>query len=329
MPKLITIVVPVFNEEDSIRPFFEGMAFPLAEACAEHEHVGFEFLFVDDGSRDSTVETLRTHKNPPAPVRIVALSRNFGKEAALTAGLEEARGDAVIVIDVDLQDPPQLVPEMVTRWLAGAPVIVAQRVDRSEDGLRKRVTANWFYAIHNRLSRVKIPMNVGDFRLIDRKVVDELNRLPENRRFMKGLFAWVGFPADVIEYKRPQRAAGSSKFNAWRLWGLAIEGITSFSEAPLVIWSYFGALISAGAISYATYIILRTMISGTDVPGYASLLVGILFLGGVQLIGIGILGEYVGRIYSEVKRRPAYVVSARHGPVDDDGGDEDVGEDKQ
>lgn len=321
MPKLIIIVVPVLDEEDSVGPFFEGMAGPLADARARHEGIAFEFLFIDDGSTDATVKRLLGHENPPAPVRIVSLSRNFGKEAALTAGLEEARGDAVIVIDVDLQDPPDLIPQMVARWLAGAPMVLAQRADRSEDGLRKRLTANWFYAVHNRLSRVKIPMNVGDFRLIDRRVVDELNRLPESRRFMKGLFAWVGFPADVIEYKRPARAAGASKFNGRRLWGLAIEGITSFSEAPLVIWSYFGALISAGAISYATYIILRTMIYGTDVPGYASLLVGILFLGGVQLIGIGILGEYVGRIYSEVKRRPSYVVAARHDPADDDGDD--------
>jgi len=304
MPRLITIVVPVLNEEDSIQLFFESMAGPLTDACARHADIAFEFLFVDDGSTDATVERLLGHPYPPAPVGIVSLSRHFGKEAALTAGLAEARGDAVIVIDVDLQDPPDLIPDMVARWRAGAPVVLAQRADRSADDWRKRLPALWFYTVHNCLSPVKIAKNVGDFRLIDRRVVNELNRLPESRRFMKGLFAWVGFPADVITYTRPARAAGASKFNDRRLWGLAVEGITSFSEAPLVIWSYLGAFIATLAITYATYILLRTLAYGTDVPGYASLLVGSLFLGGVQLIGIGILGEYVGRIYAEVKRRP-------------------------
>ncbi len=314
MSRRVTIVVPVLNEAECIRPLFESMTAPLAEVRARHADIDVEFLFVDDGSTDATVARLLAEPHPPAPVRVVSLSRHFGKEAALTAGLDEARGDAVIVIDADLQDPPALIPDMIARWVAGAPIVLAQRADRSADRLGKRLPARAFYAVHNRLSRVKIAMDVGDFRLLDRRVVDELKRLPESRRFMKGLFAWVGFPVEVLTYTRGARAAGASKFSGRRLWGLAMEGITSFSEAPLVVWSYCGAVIAAGAIAAAAYLIVTALRHGTDVPGYTALLVGVLFLGGVQLVGIGLLGAYVGRIYAEVKRRPAYVVASRHPP---------------
>lgn len=247
-----------------------------------------------------------------AGITVLELSRNFGKEAAMSAGLAEASGDAVAIIDVDLQDPPDLILDMIAHWLDGAKVVLARRNDRSEDGATKRRTAGWFYALHNLMSDVPIPHNVGDFRLMDRDVVNEVNRLPENRRFMKGIFAWVGFAPVVIEYKRASRSRGTTKFSGGRLWRLAVEGITSFSAAPLVVWTIVGVAISALSFVYASFIVLRTLIVGVDVPGYASLLVGILFLGGIQVLGIGVLGQYVSRIYAEVKRRPPYVIAGRH-----------------
>ena len=239
---------------------------------------------------------------------IVDLSRNFGKEAALSAGLATASGDAVIPIDADLQDPPALIREMAAKWEEGFEVVVAHRRDRSADSLVKRTTATAFYRLHNRMSDVKIPPHVGDYRLMDRAVVDVLNALPENRRFMKGLFAWAGFRTASVEYDRAPRGSGHTSFNGWRLWNLAVEGITSFSLLPLRIWTYVGAVVSLVSLLYGSWIVISTLIYGTDVPGYASLIVAILFLGGLQLIGIGIIGEYLGRNYLESKRRPAYVV---------------------
>ena len=230
----------------------------------------------------------------------------------MSAGLAEASGDAVAIIDVDLQDPPDLILDMIAHWLNGARVVLARRSDRSEDAATKRRTARWFYALHSLVADVPIPHDVGDFRLMDRDVVNEVNRLPEHQRFMKGIFAWVGFTPVVVEYKRAPRSRGTTKFSGRRLWRLAIEGLTSFSTAPLVVWTLVGVGISALSFAYATFIVLRTLIVGVDVPGYASLLVGILFLGGVQLLGLGVLGQYVTRIYAEVKRRPPYVIAGRH-----------------
>jgi len=315
--RLVSVVVPVFNEAESVGPFLAEMEKAATDVTRRFAgEVALELVFVDDGSRDSTVARLLSEPARGLTFRIIELSRNFGKEAAMSAGLTEAEGDAVAIIDVDLQDPPDLIADMIDHWLNGAKVVLARRSDRSEDSYMKRRTAGWFYELHNLISDVQIPHNVGDFRLMDREVVNEVNRLGENRRFMKGIFAWVGFEPVIIEYKRPARAAGTTKFSGWRLWRFAIEGITSFSTAPLVIWTYIGFAISALSLAYAILVILRTLIFGVDVPGFASLLVGILFLGGIQLLGIGILGEYIGRIYSEVKRRPPYVVAKRHdGPA--------------
>jgi polyisoprenyl-phosphate glycosyltransferase len=268
----------------------------------------FEIVFIDDGSSDATRVRLRALVQQDRRVRAVLLSRNFGKEAALSAGLDAARGDAVIPLDVDLQDPPELIVEMVARWREGFPVVLARRGDRRSDGLMKRASANWFYRIHNRMAEVPLPDNVGDFRLLDRRVVEVLRSLPESRRFMKGIFAWAGFDSAVVEYVRPQREAGASRFTPWRLWNLALEGITSVSTAPLRIWTYVGTAIAGIAMFYAVFIVARVLWQGVDVPGYASLITVVLFLGGLQLIGLGVIGEYIGRIHLESKRRPVYVI---------------------
>ncbi len=313
--RTVSVVVPVYNEEQAIGPFLDELADVRERIAGTYGgSIDVEILFVNDGSRDATLARILEHQARDPAIRAIDLSRNFGKEAALTAGLVEARGDAVVPLDVDLQDPPELIVEMIGRWLAGAMVVLARRADRSDEGAFKRSSARWFYTLHNRISDIRIPPDVGDFRLMDREVVEAVGQLPENRRFMKGIFAWVGFEPEYVDYKRRRRATGNSKFSGWRLWRFAVEGIAGFSEAPLVMWSYLGALISLMAIAYAIYVVVRTLIFGTDVPGYASLLVGVLFLGGIQLLSIGVLGEYVARVYSEVKRRPPYVVMRRYEP---------------
>jgi glycosyltransferase involved in cell wall biosynthesis len=266
---------------------------------------------VDDGSTDGTLDCLIQASKTRPDLVVVDLTRNFGKEAALTAGLQEAGGDAVIPMDVDLQDPPEVIPRLVAEWEKGFEVVLAKRSDRSSDSFLKRRTAAWFYRIHNLLSEPKIPADVGDFRLLDRKVVDALKTLPERRRFMKGLFAWLGFRTQCIEYTRQPRIAGQTKFSGWKLWNFALEGITSFSTMPLRVWTYIGLAVALAAFAYLSFIIVQTLIHGIAVPGYASLLVTILFLGGVQLIGIGMLGEYIGRIYTESKQRPVYLIRAK------------------
>jgi polyisoprenyl-phosphate glycosyltransferase len=243
---------------------------------------------------------------------VLELSRNFGKEAALSAGLDAATGDAVIPIDADLQDPPELIPALIAAWQKGADVVLPERRDRESETFLKRNTAKLFYRLHNWLSQVQIPANVGDFRLLDRSVLDALKQLPERQRFMKGLFAWVGFKTATVYYTREQRHVGSTKYSWSALVNLSLEGLTSFSTEPLRLCAYAGALTAAMALLYAGFILLRTLIEGVDVPGYASLLIAILFLGSLQLIGIGLLGEYVGRIYMEAKQRPTYLVRRVH-----------------
>lgn len=238
----------------------------------------------------------------------LSFSRNFGKEAALYAGLENARGDAVIPIDVDLQDPVDLIPAMIKKWEQGADIVLAKRINRQADSFLKRTSSRMFYKLHNAIAETPLEKNVGDFRLIDRKVVDELKKLPERNLFMKGIFSWVGFKKEIVTYERPPRIAGHSKFHGWKLWNLAIEGFTSFSTWPLRVWTYAGAMIALLAFIYAGWMILEKILWGNPVPGYPSLMVTILFLGGVQLIGIGVLGEYLGRIYSESKQRPRFIV---------------------
>lgn len=305
---LISIVSPFYNEGPGVEVFYNAIN-AVAATCPTCE---FEIIGIDDGSSDDTLARLVTVTKRDSRVRVVELSRNFGKEAALTAGIEAARGDAVIPIDADLQDPPEMIPALIAAWQEGADVVLAKRSDRSSDSLLKRKTAEAFYRFHNRVSDLEIPENVGDFRLMDRKVVDALARLPERQRFMKGLFAWVGFKTVTLEYTRNARAQGHSKFSGWKLWNFALEGITSFSTAPLRFWMYVGLVGALLTFCYGAFIILRTLIHGVDIPGYASLLVSILFFGSLQLIGLGVLGEYIGRIYLESKQRPTYLIRQIH-----------------
>lgn len=306
--QLLSLVVPFYNEGDAIPAFFARVV-PILESVPA---ASFEIVCVNDGSSDDTLARLLEVSRYDGRVRVIELTRNFGKEAALTAGIDEAIGDAVIPIDADLQDPPELIPTLVGKWREGAEVVLAQRASRASDTLLKRVTATAYYRVHNFLSDLKIPENVGDFRLMDRAVVNALKQLPERHRFMKGLFAWVGFSTAIVQYERAPRSAGESKFSAWRLWNLALEGITSFSTLPLRSWTYLGSFIAGLAFCYGTYIVARTLILGVDVPGYASVLSLLLFFGGVQLIGLGVVGEYIGRIYDESKGRPIYLVKRRY-----------------
>ena len=305
--QLISIVAPFYNEGEAVDHFYRRVVDVLSAVPG----IRFELICVNDGSCDDTFERLRRLVDVDARVRVLDLSRNFGKEAALSAGLEAARGDAVVPIDADLQDPPELIPQMIERWRAGAEVVLARRSDRSSDTWPKRGTAALFYRLQGAIGEIRIPDNVGDFRLMDRRVVDALLELPERCRFMKGMFAWVGFRAETIDYVRPPRSAGESKFSGWRLWNFAMEGFTGFSTVPLRVWTYLGLAIALLAFAYGAFIVMRTLVQGIDVPGYASLLVFVLFLGGIQLIGIGVVGEYVGRIYLESKRRPLYIVRER------------------
>ncbi len=307
----IALIVPVHNEEAAIAPFLEAV-YRNTEVLTE-QGLSFEFIFVNDGSTDATLASLLLAQKDDPRIRVVDLSRNFGKEAAMTAGLDLCSSDAAIPIDVDLQDPPHVIPQLIEKWREGYEVVLAKRADRSSDGFMKHRSASLFYRFHNMIAAQKIPHDVGDFRLIDRQVMDALRALPERRRFMKGLFAWVGFNTATVEYVREPRSAGSTKFSGWRLWNFAIEGITSFSSAPLEIWTYVGASISFLSFLYGIWIVAKTLIFGIDVPGYASLLVSILFLGGIQLLGIGILGQYLGRVYAEIKQRPIYIVRRTYG----------------
>jgi glycosyltransferase involved in cell wall biosynthesis len=305
---LISIVTCFYNEEAVVDAFFAA-TIPILESI---NGCNFEIVCVDDGSTDDTLQKLLTHQARDTRLRIIELSRNFGKESALTAGIEHAQGDAIIPIDADLQDPPELIPKMVDIWHQGIEVVLAKRKDRSSDSYFKKKTAELFYRINNRLSSTNLPENVGDFRLMDRVVIDALKQFPERQRFMKGLFAWVGFRSSVIEYMRKPRHAGTGKFSAWGLWNLALEGITSFTSLPLRIWTYIGLSGAFAALVYAGFIIFLALRQGIDVPGYASLLVVILLMGSMHFISIGLLGEYIGRIYIESKQRPIYLIRKIH-----------------
>ncbi|RJG39206.1 glycosyltransferase [Motilimonas pumila] len=300
----LSIVVCVLNEEESIDIFLDAVTPVLEQAVSS-----YEILFVNDGSTDRTFDILQQKaQDPSSSVRLVNLSRNFGKDVALTAGLDNVKGQAVIPMDVDLQDPPALITEMVEKWRQGANSVVAVRSDRSDDNFVKRRTANAFYRLIGRISKVDIPQNAGDFRLIDQKVLEVVKRMPEKARFMKGLFAFPGFKTEYVYFQRPQRVAGETKWNYWKLWNFALDGILGFSTAPLRIWSYLGAFVALSAFAYMGYTIFKTLVLGVDVPGYASMITLILFFSAINLIGIGILGEYIGRIFEEVKSRPLYVI---------------------
>ena len=307
---LLSVLVPVKDEENGIRPFVERVSPVLDQVSAGED---WEILFVDDGSTDETIAAIAAAHFREPRVRALSLSRNFGKEAAISAGLEHARGQAVVPMDVDLQDPPEVLAEMVAKWREGYEMVFGVRRCRDSDPFAKRMTAGLYYRAHNMVSSDKIPEHAGDFRLMDRSVVDVIRRLPERNRFMKGLFAWAGFKQTAVEYDRAEREHGTTNFNYWKLWTLALDGITSASTVPLRMWSYIGALVALFAIGYASFLALDTMFFGNPVPGYASIMVSVLFLGGVQLISLGILGEYVGRILTETKQRPLYVIRDRIG----------------
>ena len=308
---LVSVVVPAFNEATVLGAFYERVRAVMAAL----DNYRWEILFVNDGSRDATQAVIDGLHVRDARVGSVELSRNFGKEIAMTAGLDHARGDAVIVIDADLQDPPELIAELLCEWRNGFDVVYARRTHRAGESWLKITTASFFYRLIGQLSRVDIPANTGDFRLMSRRSVDALLRLREHHRFMKGLFAWVGFPSKAVDYQRDPRAAGTTKFNYWKLWNFAIEGITSFSMLPLKVATYLGMGIAFFAFVRGMWIVGRTLIWGDPVAGWPSMTVTVLFLGGLQLFFIGIIGEYIGRIYNETKARPLYLVQDFHAPV--------------
>jgi glycosyltransferase involved in cell wall biosynthesis len=307
----LSVVVPVFNEAESIDAFLAELV-PVLESAAHR----WQVLFVDDGSTDATLSLLQSRAVADSRITYLSLSRNFGKELALTAGIDHAQGDAVIPMDADLQDPPALIREMLALWREGVDVVYATRVRREGDSSAKKLTAAGFYRLMRWISPLRIPENSGDFRLLDRRVVDTLKQLRERNRFMKGLFTWVGFRQASLPFVRAPRRAGKSKFGFWRLWNFALEGMTSFSVVPLRLAMYLGLLISVCAFVFAAWIVFKTLVYGRDWPGYASIMVTVLFLGGVQLTALGFIGEYVGRIYNEVKQRPLYIVAQSSGQGD-------------
>jgi len=310
---VLSLIAPVKDEEAAIAPFLDRVRPILDGLFADAGPGAWEILFVDDGSEDSTLAAiLQAHQADPR-VRALSLSRNFGKEAALTAGLDHAIGQAVIPIDVDLQDPPEVIGAMLAKWRDGYEVVYGVRTNRESDSLPKRLTADLYYRAHNYLSSDKIPEHAGDFRLLDRAVVEIIKSMPERNRFMKGLFAWSGFRQAAVEYERAARTVGKTKFRYWKLWTLALDGITSASTMPLRIWSYVGVVVALFTLLYAVWVVVKTILWGSDVAGYPSLIVAILFFGSVQLISLGVLGEYVGRILIETKRRPLYVIRKRIG----------------
>jgi glycosyltransferase involved in cell wall biosynthesis len=302
--QLISIVVPAFNEEAVLPHFHQELSKALSE-----QPFNFEIVYINDGSTDNTLSIVRELRQADKQVTLIDLSRNFGKEIALTAGLQKAAGDAVVVIDADLQDPPELIPELIKEWQNGYDVVYAQRSHRKGESLLKRTTAHFFYRTIQRISKITIPEDTGDFRILSRRAVNALNTFNEQHRFMKGLFAWIGYKQKAVQYQRDPRHSGETKWNYWKLWNFAIDGITSFTIAPLKISTYLGLLTAASAFSYGIYMAIETLIYGNPVPGYPSLIVIVLILGGVQLVAIGVLGEYLGRIFNETKHRPLYFVN--------------------
>lgn len=303
----ISIIVSVYNEEDSLDIFFEA----IRQVMEKKADCRYEIVCVDDGSTDGTFQLLQKYAQDDFRIKVLKFSRNFGKEYGLMAGLKYCSGRAAIPIDVDLQDPPELILQFIEKWEEGYDMVYGIRNDRASDTWLKRWTAKLFYKTYNLMTRSPIPYNAGDYRLIDRKIIDTILELPERNIFMKGIFGWTGFKSCGIKYVRQKRAAGVSKWNYWKLWNFALDGITASTTLPLRIWTYLGSMLSFLGLLYALYIIIRTIMYGADVPGYASLLVFILLVGGVQMIILGILGEYIGRIFIEVKHRPLYIVEKK------------------
>lgn len=307
LPRLI-VVVPAFNEGEGLRTL-QARLLPVLNGL---EGLQTAILYVDDGSRDDTWAVMRELAEADERVETLRLSRNFGKELALTAGLDHVRGDAVVVIDADLQDPPELIPEFVARWRDGFDVVYGTRLQRDGESWLKKLTAAGFYRVMSQLSSTPLPRDTGDFRLLSRRALDALRSLRERNRFMKGLFSWVGFRQCSVPYRRDRRLLGKSKFNYWKLWNFALEGITSFSTTPLRMATYIGVLAAAVAFGYGAVIIGKTLLWGEPVAGYPSIMTVMLFLGGVQLIALGLIGEYLGRLYDESKQRPLYLIDAWH-----------------
>lgn len=303
MDKSISIVVPAFNEEEVLREFHRRITVVLDSLL-----YNAEIIYVNDGSSDNTLGVMLELKEKDSRVLIIDLSRNFGKEIALTAGLDHANGDGVVVIDADLQDPPELIHELIRHWEEGYDVIYAKRISREGESLLKKATAILFYRFIQRVCNINIPEDTGDFRLLSRRAVDALKELREQHRFMKGLFTWIGYSQKAVLYRRDARFTGKTKWNYWRLWNFAIEGITSFTIGPMKIAVYIGLSTSLLAFIYAVFVLLKALVYGDPVRGYPSLMVVILFLGGIQLLSIGIMGEYLGRIFNETKRRPLYFI---------------------
>ncbi|MBU2739724.1 glycosyltransferase family 2 protein [Acidithiobacillus concretivorus] len=299
----VSIIVPCHNESGNLKILHERVS-GIMDACGEP----WEMVCVNDGSTDDTLlQLIALHQQDPR-IHVIDLSRNFGKEAALTAGLDAAQGDAAIPLDADLQDPPELIPELLAQWRDGYDVVNAVRLSREGESWLKRASAHFFYRAINRMSVVDIPADTGDFRLLSRPVLDALQSLPERRRFMKGLFAWVGFRSTNVYYHRAPRHSGKTTWNYWKLWNFAVEGVTSFSQVPLQLAAYLGFIVSGLAFLYALWLIISTLVYGNPVKGYPSMMVTLLFLGGVQLMALGVIGEYLGRIYEESKHRPLYLI---------------------
>jgi len=304
----LSLITCVYNEEDNIQPFLDRVL-PILKQCVQ----SYELIFVDDGSRDKTLENLINISKQNPNISVIKLSRNFGKDKAMTAALDLAGGQAIIPIDVDLQDPPELIPEMIAEWKAGSDMVVGIRSSRNDESWLKRKTADWFYRFINRISNVAIPANAGDYRLLSRKVLNIIHQMPERTRFMKGLFAYAGFKTTYVSYQRPARTVGITKWNFWKLWNFALDGIFGFSSVPLRIWTYVGITTALLSFFYMIYLFIRTLVDGVDVPGYASLMMFILFFNSLLMISIGILGEYIGRIFDEVKGRPVYIIDKIYG----------------
>ncbi|MBI3570211.1 MAG: glycosyltransferase family 2 protein [Gammaproteobacteria bacterium] len=303
--ELISIIVPVYDEEH-VLPEFEKRLTHVLRAM----NCSYEIIFVNDGSTDRSLMVLRDIRKANPLVAILNLSRNFGKEIAMTAGIDCAKGDAVIIIDADLQDPPELIPELVSAWREGFDVVYAKRISRQGESILKKATSNIFYRLMHKVANVDIPRDTGDFRLLSRRAADALTRLREQHRFMKGLFSWIGYNQKSIEYVRAARYAGDTKWSYWKLWNFALEGLTSFTTMPLKLATYIGVAVAAVSLCFGVYVIIDTIFFGNPVKGYPSLMVVVSFIGGVQLIFIGVIGEYIGRMFNETKNRPLYFIDS-------------------
>ena len=302
----LSVVIPVFNENE-VLPHLRGRLVPVLDKCTPD----YEILFVNDGSTDDTLTLLKTWAAQDKRIKIISLSRNFGKEAAVTAGLSAGAGQAVIILDADLQDPPEIIPQLWEKFKEGFDNVYGVRQDRSSDSFFKRITAGTFYKLYNRLADSPIPHNAGDYRLLSRRAVNAVLTLPERERFMKGLFTWVGYKSVAVPFTREKRAAGKTKWGYWKLWNFALNGLTASTTLPLKLWTYFGLFISLASFVFALWTAYKKIVFGNPVSGYTSIMVAILFFSGVQLITLGVIGEYLSRIFNEVKQRPAYFIDEK------------------